>query len=50
MTYTEMQMIEAIRRLSKFYVESYPHDDEAMKRFIRWCYSQYGYIYQEHEN
>ena len=46
MNYTEIEMLEVINRLGKFYLESYPHDRATVDCFLRWCYSQYGYIYK----
>lgn len=43
--YTEPQMFEAIQRLAKIYLESYPNDREGLERFLRWAHSQYGYSY-----
>ena len=44
-TYTEPEMLEALNRLAKFYLESWPDDREQLERFLRWAYNQYGYTY-----
>lgn len=41
--YTESEMFEALRRLSRIYLESYPEDSEELERFLRWAHLQYGY-------
>lgn len=45
MKYTETEMFETLRRLARFYVESYPDDREGLERFLRWAHNQYGYQY-----
>lgn len=44
-TYSEPEMFEALRRLVRIYLESYPNDREELERFLRWTYAQYGYSY-----
>lgn len=43
--YTESEMFDVLHRLMKIYLESYPDDKEAIERFIRWAFTQYGYRY-----
>lgn len=43
--YTEPQVFEMLNRMVRIYVESYPDDRDALERFLRWAYSQYGYTY-----
>ena len=47
MPYTETQMFATFDRLVKIYMESYPADREALERFLRWAYHQYGYKYEQ---
>jgi len=44
--YTEPQMLDALDRLTRVYLESYPDDREGLDRFVRWIYAQYGYKYE----
>lgn len=43
--YTEPQIFEAVNRLARIYLESYPDDQEQLERFLRWAHLQYGYNY-----
>lgn len=43
--YTEPELIQAIDRLSKIFIESYPENSEQIETFVRWIYAQYGYQY-----
>jgi hypothetical protein len=45
MKYTETEMFEVMRRLSRIFLESYPKDREQIERFMRWAHEQYGYTY-----
>lgn len=45
--YTEAQMFEMFNRLVRIYLESYPKDQEALERFLRWAHVQYGYTYEQ---
>ena len=45
MEYSEPQMFEALRRMVRIYVESYPEDREGLERFLRWAHTQFGYVY-----
>ena len=44
--YTEPEMFQVFDRLIRIYLESYPDDKEAMTRFMRWSFSQYGYDFK----
>lgn len=41
--YTESEVFEMMRRLTRIYLESYPEDREGLERFLRWAHTQYGY-------
>lgn len=41
--YTETEVFEMMRRLTRIYLESYPEDREGLERFLRWAHTQYGY-------
>lgn len=41
--YTESEVFEMMRRLTRIYLESYPEDQEGLERFLRWAHTQYGY-------
>lgn len=41
--YTESEVFDMMRRLSRIYLESYPEDKESLERFLRWAHVQYGY-------
>ena len=43
--YSEPEMFQVLQRLMRIYLESYPDDRESVERFMRWAFSQYGYIY-----
>jgi hypothetical protein len=43
MKYSEPDMIEAIDRLVRVYLETHEQDREALELFLRWAYQQYGY-------
>lgn len=43
--YTEPELVQAIDRLSKIFLESYPESSEQIETFVRWIYAQYGYQY-----
>lgn len=45
--YTEHEMFQVMQRLMRIYLESYPDDREAIERYIRWSFTQYGYRYDE---
>jgi hypothetical protein len=45
MKYTETEMFESLRRMTRIYLESYPEDREGLERFLRWAHTQYGYTY-----
>lgn len=45
MQYSEPEMFEALRRMTRIYLESYPEDREGLERFLRWAHTQFGYIY-----
>ena len=47
MKYSETEVMETMRRLSRIYLESYPEDKEGLERFIKWMHTQYGYEYEE---
>ena len=47
MKYTESEMMETLRRVSKMYLESYPEDRDELERFLRWVHSQYGYVFKD---
>ena len=46
MKYSESEMFESLRRMTRIYTESYPEDREQLERFLRWAHSQYGYSYE----
>jgi hypothetical protein len=41
--YSESEVFEMMRRLTRIYLESYPEDREEIERFLRWAHVQYGY-------
>ena len=43
--YTESELVQAIDRLSKIFLESYPENSEQIETFVRWIDAQYGYQY-----
>lgn len=45
MRYNETEMFEALRRMVRIYLESYPDDKEGLERFLKWAHTQFGYVY-----
>lgn len=47
MNYTETQVFELMRRLTRIYLESFPNDREQLERYLKWAHRQFGYEYQD---
>ena len=43
MKYSESELIDLMRRMVAIYLESYPADEEELKRFQAWVLRQWGY-------
>ncbi len=43
MTYSEPEVIELMKRMIAIYLESYPADEEELRRFQAWVLRQWGY-------
>lgn len=43
MKYTESELIDLTKRMIAIYLESYPADEEELKRFQTWMLRQWGY-------
>lgn len=43
MTYSEPELIDLMKRMVAIYLESYPADEEELKRFQTWVLRQWGY-------
>ena len=43
MTYSKTQLIDLMKRMVAIYLESYPADEEELKRFQSWVLHQWGY-------
>jgi len=43
MKYSEPQLIDLMKRMIEIYLESYPADEEELKRFQTWVLRQWGY-------
>jgi hypothetical protein len=43
MKYSETQLIDLMKRMVAIYLESYPDDEEELKRFQAWVLVQWGY-------
>lgn len=43
MKYSEPELIELMKRMIAIYLESYPADEEELRRFQAWVLRQWGY-------
>lgn len=41
----ESELLSNICRLAEIFLESYPDHSVEIETFVKWIYSQYGYIY-----
>jgi hypothetical protein len=43
MKYSEPELVDLVKRMIEIYLESYPADQQELKRFEAWALQQWGY-------